>query len=423
MLINFKRRWQSGQLQRTVNPSTKVYVGSNPTRRTFLEYIFFLSIVSSILAVCVFLVSAQLSYAITSAGFNENIESADLTVTPRDASATLSYAVQTPDDNGEFASCGPPIFNGARPTSYTAGSQLSLKKFHNKVLCFREVPTGGNNRSYAAWGPVTSADLKISTIQPKKISGSDRYTFYPYDNYDYSRTSWSYVYVAETSHCTKEKFQPLSGSKARSFDEYVSGGSGVTIAAFAFSGSSMAGVSVICFKAESSLRNQVVFDYFVVRDNRPTGSPKDKDGEDKTPPIIDIGEALAKAGFEEVPSSDDEDESESESEEANGSKSGSLVPCGNKGQSQCEFDDAVTLVDNILKFAIFYLLLPLAAIGVLATGAKILFFADAPEARQKAINNMWVMLGAIAMAFGAYILVDFMFTLFGVQGIDWRSLI
>lgn len=28
------RRWQSGQLHRTVNPTTLVYVGSNPTRRT-----------------------------------------------------------------------------------------------------------------------------------------------------------------------------------------------------------------------------------------------------------------------------------------------------------------------------------------------------------------------------------------------------
>jgi len=28
------RRWQSGQMQRTVNPPTKVYGGSNPSRRT-----------------------------------------------------------------------------------------------------------------------------------------------------------------------------------------------------------------------------------------------------------------------------------------------------------------------------------------------------------------------------------------------------
>ena len=28
------RRWQSGQLQRTVNPSPKGYAGSNPARRT-----------------------------------------------------------------------------------------------------------------------------------------------------------------------------------------------------------------------------------------------------------------------------------------------------------------------------------------------------------------------------------------------------
>lgn len=32
--IKFLRRWQSGQLQRTVNPSDLSYAGSNPARRT-----------------------------------------------------------------------------------------------------------------------------------------------------------------------------------------------------------------------------------------------------------------------------------------------------------------------------------------------------------------------------------------------------
>ena len=36
------RRWQSGQMRRTVNPLTSVYVGSNPTRRTILDNILIL---------------------------------------------------------------------------------------------------------------------------------------------------------------------------------------------------------------------------------------------------------------------------------------------------------------------------------------------------------------------------------------------
>ncbi len=104
------------------------------------------------------------------------------------------------------------------------------------------------------------------------------------------------------------------------------------------------------------------------------------------------------------------------------SPSGGIVPCGKNAAEKCDIDDLETLSSNLIKYIAFYLFIPLAAFGIFFSGIKYLFFAESPEARNAAKNNLIWTVVAFLLVFGAFTLIDYFFTLTGVE-IDWKKLI
>src|SRR3989338_3945439 len=66
-----------------------------------------------------------------------------------------------------------------------------------------------------------------------------------------------------------------------------------------------------------------------------------------------------------------------------------LVPCGNPGQNPCTFNDFFTLANNIVDFLFTYIVLPLVAVGILASGITILTAAGSSGQIEKGKKMLW----------------------------------
>ncbi len=84
-----------------------------------------------------------------------------------------------------------------------------------------------------------------------------------------------------------------------------------------------------------------------------------------------------------------------------------IVNCGNDGKP-CTFQDFVGkggLVDTVIQFLIFGLMVPAGVVALVIAGILLVTKPGVPEARSTAKNIIWSVVIAMAIALSAYLIV------------------
>ena len=91
-----------------------------------------------------------------------------------------------------------------------------------------------------------------------------------------------------------------------------------------------------------------------------------------------------------------------------------LVPCGNEGQEPCDFNSFLLLIHNGIKFLLFDLAVPIAAI-MFAYAGVLLVTTGSSEGKTKAKNIFTNTVIGLAVAAGAWLIIN---TILGILGFD-----
>ena len=83
-----------------------------------------------------------------------------------------------------------------------------------------------------------------------------------------------------------------------------------------------------------------------------------------------------------------------------------LIPCGNPGQKPCTVSDLVVLANNVIKFTFTYLVLPIVAVGILASGIMILTAGGSAGQIEKGKKMLWSLLIGFFIAAVAWLFVN-----------------
>ena len=97
-----------------------------------------------------------------------------------------------------------------------------------------------------------------------------------------------------------------------------------------------------------------------------------------------------------------------------------LVPCGGPGQDPCYLWNFFVLFDNIIKFVLFKIVPPIAALMLVIGG--VLFFAavDDPAKIDQAKKLFTSVAIGLVIVYGAWLLVSLFFSIIGVM--EWTKL-
>ena len=85
---------------------------------------------------------------------------------------------------------------------------------------------------------------------------------------------------------------------------------------------------------------------------------------------------------------------------------GGIVPCGGAGQPGCDLCQFVTLVNNLVQFLWFYLMLPAGIIGLMVCGFYLLTAGGNPEKISKGKKAFWGVIIGLLIAFAAWLIID-----------------
>ncbi len=95
-----------------------------------------------------------------------------------------------------------------------------------------------------------------------------------------------------------------------------------------------------------------------------------------------------------------------------------LVPCDNSPSKPCNFNAFMKLIDNIMKFILFALAVPIAAIMFAYAGFKLITSGGSTEARGQAKKIFTHAALGIVVAAGAWLIVKTILDVLGYKG-DW----
>lgn len=83
-----------------------------------------------------------------------------------------------------------------------------------------------------------------------------------------------------------------------------------------------------------------------------------------------------------------------------------LIPCGKTGQAgECQFDDLLKLINNIVRFVFVYLALPISAIMFAYAGVTMVTSGGSTESRSKAKNIFKNTALGLIFAAGSWLIV------------------
>lgn len=100
------------------------------------------------------------------------------------------------------------------------------------------------------------------------------------------------------------------------------------------------------------------------------------------------------------------------------SPNGGIVPC----KDDCDFNDFMTLINNVIKFMLFYLALPICAIMFAYAGFLMVTAGEsASEARTKAKGIFWNAVVGLVIAVTCWIVVHSILKILGYDG-SWIGL-
>ncbi|HEY4502971.1 MAG TPA: hypothetical protein VJC14_00845 [Candidatus Paceibacterota bacterium] len=105
-----------------------------------------------------------------------------------------------------------------------------------------------------------------------------------------------------------------------------------------------------------------------------------------------------------------------------------IIPCGQSDETTGEiknpcddFKDLMALVNNVIKFTLVYLALPLAAIMFAFAGFKLVTSGGSTEARGQAKRIFWNTALGLMLAVGAWLIVSTILAILGYDG-SWIGL-
>lgn len=81
-----------------------------------------------------------------------------------------------------------------------------------------------------------------------------------------------------------------------------------------------------------------------------------------------------------------------------------LVPC--VGVDYCTVCDLFLLISNVMNFILFYLLIPLAVLGLIIGGIFILTAGGSEDRLKRGKSILWSVILGIFLAFAAWLIVD-----------------
>lgn len=82
-----------------------------------------------------------------------------------------------------------------------------------------------------------------------------------------------------------------------------------------------------------------------------------------------------------------------------------LVTCGNEGQAACTFTDFFTMVDNVIKFIMTFVVPPIAAITLVFAAINLMTSSGDPSKLEQAKKTIiWIIVGLVVV-YGAWALV------------------
>ena len=83
------------------------------------------------------------------------------------------------------------------------------------------------------------------------------------------------------------------------------------------------------------------------------------------------------------------------------------IPCGDlaAGQKECGFNDLITLANSIIKFLMISVAVPLAAIGFMWVGGKMILSPNKESAKTEAKQSFANIAMGFGIMLGAYVLI------------------
>lgn len=83
------------------------------------------------------------------------------------------------------------------------------------------------------------------------------------------------------------------------------------------------------------------------------------------------------------------------------------IPCGDiaQGQKECGFNDLIILSNNIIKFLMFKVAVPLAALGIMFVGAKMVLSSNKESAKTEAKESFTNIAIGFLIMLGAYVFI------------------
>jgi len=94
----------------------------------------------------------------------------------------------------------------------------------------------------------------------------------------------------------------------------------------------------------------------------------------------------------------------------------SLVPACTGTGGQCQWDDLLTLVNNVITFALKYMVVPIAAIMFAYAGFLMVTSAGSTESRSKAKSIAFSTVLGLVLALAAWLIVKLILTTLGWEG-------
>lgn len=122
-----------------------------------------------------------------------------------------------------------------------------------------------------------------------------------------------------------------------------------------------------------------------------------------------VDDDLNNNGIPDYDEDDDEEDNNGTTITVNGpdlpNSNGGLIPCDGGEADPCDFNDFMALLNSAINFALFVIALPLAALGIMWTGFKILLNSTKANALSEAKSTMWNIVEGLVVALAAWLII------------------